>query len=203
MAVLVFDFDGVIVDSFAVARKVVNDVIVPHLQPLNKKEFAALYEQNFYEGIVAKGWPKEKMQYLMDETLQGLAHETPNVNMFSGMLDVLNELVKQHTLIIVTSNFTDVVAEYCRRHDIPITDIRGADVSPSKTKKLISIEKTFPYDDIYYIGDTAGDVHEAKKGGAVAVGTTWGFHTKEQIAKAKPYYTANSPKEVLAIFATI
>ena len=47
-------------------------------------------------------------------------------------------------------------------------------------------------DEIYYVGDTKGDMIEGKQAGAVTVAVTWGWHTAENLAQASPDHLVNT-----------
>lgn len=51
----------------------------------------------------------------------------------------------------------------------------------------------------FYIGDTVGDILEAKQAGVKTVAVTWGWHTKEQLSVANPDSLIDSPEELLEI----
>ena len=62
MKLLLFDFDGVLVDSLDVYEKTVTLCLEKINQPLTRgrEEFLELFEGNFYESLVAKGVDLEK-----------------------------------------------------------------------------------------------------------------------------------------------
>ncbi len=54
-------------------------------------------------------------------------------------------------------------------------------------------------DRTYYIGDTAGDVREAKQAGVKAVAVTWGWHSRETLEAAGPDFIVQEPEDLLKI----
>ena len=62
MKLLLFDFDGVLVDSIDVYEKTVTDCLQQIGQPLTRgrEEFLELFEGNFYESLVQKGVDMDK-----------------------------------------------------------------------------------------------------------------------------------------------
>jgi phosphoglycolate phosphatase len=54
----------------------------------------------------------------------------------------------------------------------------------------------FPGSSFVYVGDTVGDVHEAKEAGIPVIAVTWGYHTKEMLEKAQPTELVTSVTEL-------
>jgi phosphoglycolate phosphatase len=54
-------------------------------------------------------------------------------------------------------------------------------------------------DRTYYIGDTTGDIREAKMAGIRTVAVTWGWHSRERLAKLQPDYLIDNPSDLLSI----
>jgi phosphoglycolate phosphatase len=71
----------------------------------------------------------------------------------------------------------------------------------SKEEKILYAIKKYDVapQDIYYIGDTTGDIKEGKQAGVKTVGITWGWHSKEKMAAAKPDYLFDAPQELLQL----
>jgi phosphoglycolate phosphatase len=71
----------------------------------------------------------------------------------------------------------------------------------SKKEKILYAIKKYQVapQDIYYIGDTTGDIKEGKEAGVKTVGVTWGWHSKEKMASAKPDYLFDTPQELLLL----
>lgn len=51
-------------------------------------------------------------------------------------------------------------------------------------------------DETWMIGDTPTDVETARRAGAVAVGVTWGFRTREELAAAGAQRIVDAPEEL-------
>jgi phosphoglycolate phosphatase len=54
-------------------------------------------------------------------------------------------------------------------------------------------------DRTYYIGDTAGDIREARAAGVRTVAVTWGWHSRERLAATQPDFLVDTPEELLSI----
>jgi len=116
---------------------------------------------------------------------------------------VLENLSKRHTLAIVSSNSNYAIERilsgigYGRFFD----EILGSDFMFSKVEKIrhITERSGMQGNGTFYIGDTVGDILEAKQAGVKTVAVTWGWHTKEQLSVANPDSLIDSPEELLEI----
>ena len=80
-------------------------------------------------------------------------------------------------------------------------EILGSDFMFSKKEKILYVIKKYQVapQNIYYIGDTTGDIKEGREAGVKTVGVTWGWHSKEKMAAAKPDYLFDNPKELMQL----
>lgn len=203
MKLLLFDFDGVLVDSLAVYEKTVTDCLAQINQPLKRgrEEFLELFEGNFYERLVEKGIDLKKF---MKASVDILAQVNYNeMKPFTAMLPVLTALKNDHVLIVISSNDTPTIAEALRLYNFNgiFREILGSDFMLSKKDKILYAAKKYStaLTDIYYIGDTSGDILEGKQAGIKTVGVTWGWHSKEKMAQAGPDYLLETPQDLLQL----
>jgi phosphoglycolate phosphatase len=80
-------------------------------------------------------------------------------------------------------------------------DVLGADRMTSKTEKINHAMKVWGKEtgETFYIGDTAGDVREARNAGVRSVAVTWGWHSEERLRTAGPDYIVRSPRDLVAL----
>jgi len=194
---LLFDFDGVIIDSLPLYEQIVKACLEEIGQPIvqNREDFLDLFEDNFYEGLVKKGVDLQ----LFRSKLQPANHEELKIH--EALLPVLEELSKENIMVIISSNETDTIQKTLERFGIDhyFQDILGADKGYSKGEKIQIAMYLFAIaqDRIYYIGDTAGDVREARSAEVHPVAVTWGWHSRERITVARPDFIADTPEELL------
>jgi phosphoglycolate phosphatase len=119
------------------------------------------------------------------------------------MPQVLEELSDVRTVVVVTSSPNAVVQGWLRGHEVlGVAEVAGADTALSKVAKIHALQERFPAQETYwYVGDTAGDVREAREAGATPVGVSWGWHEPEQLAEAGAELIAQTPAELLTILA--
>ena len=54
-------------------------------------------------------------------------------------------------------------------------------------------------DQTYYVGDTTGDIREAKTAGVRTVAVAWGWHSRERLLAAQPEFVVDKPEDLLAV----
>ncbi len=203
MKLFLFDFDGVLVDSLDVYEKTVTDCLIKINQPLTRgrEEFLELFEGNFYESLVQKG---VNLDAFMKASLDILAQvKIDDIKPIKDVAPVVEKLQKKNCLIVISSNDTASIKEVLELfgYNDYFNEILGSDFMLSKKDKILYAIKKYQLspDDIYYIGDTTGDIKEGKQAGVKTVGITWGWHSREKIAAAGPDYLFDKPLELLQL----
>jgi phosphoglycolate phosphatase len=203
MKLLFFDFDGVLVDSLDVYEKTVTDCLQQIGQPLTRgrEEFLELFERNFYESLAQQGVNMDKFLTASVDILSKVNYA--EMKPFDAIRPVLRELAKNYLMIVISSNDTPTIAEALRLYDFDgiFQEILGSDFMFSKKEKILYAAKKYnaQLSDIYYIGDTTGDMKEARQAGIKTVGVTWGWHSKEKMAATQPDYLFDHPEDLLKL----
>ena len=203
MKLLLFDFDGVLVDSLDVYEKTVTDCLNVINQPLTRgrEEFLELFEGNFYQSLVEKGVDLDKFMTASADILAKVNYA--EMKPFDAVRPVLRELKKNHPMVVISSNDTPTINEALHLYDFNgiFDDVLGSDFMLSKKDKILYIIKKYHVNkqDIYYIGDTTGDIKEGKQAGVKTVGVTWGWHDKELMASSQPDYLFDQPQDLLQL----
>jgi phosphoglycolate phosphatase len=203
MKLLLFDFDGVLVDSIDVYEKTVTDCLKQIGQPLTRGrgEFLELFEGNFYESLKQRGVNMDKFVAASVDILSKVNYT--DMKPFDAIRPVLRELAKNHPMIVISSNDTPTIAEALRLYDFEgiFQEILGSDFMLSKKDKILYAAKKYnaTISDIYYIGDTTGDMKEGRQADITTVGVTWGWHSKELMATSQPDYLFDKPEDLLKL----
>jgi phosphoglycolate phosphatase len=204
---LLFDFDGVIVDSLPVYERTVKTCLEQIGTPIvqTREDFLDLFEDNFYEGIVKKGVDLQEFMAASKDILNDIHYEDLEPHRF--LFPVLETLYRDHFLAIISSNTSGVIRKALEKYHIDgyFQEILGSDAAYSKQEKINLAMYLFgiAQDQIYYIGDTAGDVREAQKAGVHPIAVTWGWHSRERIMNAHPDFIADRPEELLTYLEKI
>ena len=203
MKLLLFDFDGVLVDSLDVYEKTVTLCLAKINHPLKRgrQEFLELFDGNFYEMLAQKGVDLDKFMTTSVDILSQVNYS--EMKPFEAMRPVLQELKKKHCLMVISSNDTPTIREALRLYGFEniFQEILGSDFMLSKKDKILYAIKKYSVmpEDIYYIGDTIGDIKEGKQAGVKTIGVTWGWHDKTKMASSNPDYLFDAPQELLQL----
>ena len=187
--IILFDFDGVIADSFEVFFKAFTEVCTEMgFKHLNSKEaLLRLFDGNLLRQLWKAGFPFWRIKGLVRRFEPRIAAENMKIQPFPGMPELLCELAAVHPVYIISSNASAHVAAFCARFAIEgIRDMIGSDRETSKVKKIRSVSRRHPGHVPYYIGDTKGDMIEGNAARATTVAVAWGWHHLPRLLEGKP-----------------
>jgi len=194
-----FDFDGVIADSL-------DDQSRACVETLRERGFADLAtpeqfleftETNWFEALAAAGVPND----VMDE-LEDAFGAVPSPDLFPEMAEVIERLAAADPVMVITSSRTSVVERILAEHGVRgVTQVIGGDQEASKTRKIGDARRRFGCAlPAWYVGDTVGDILEARAAGAVTVGAAWGWHGEERLRRVDPDHMVHAPSDLLDLF---
>lgn len=200
--IIIFDFDGVIADSLEIGLQcTINTFKKLGLNQIKtKKDYLECFEGNFFEKLIEKGVPKEKIPEIIQEFNREYLPKTKNILFFIEAIRILETLSQKHNLFIVSATGTKTIKKMLKEKTKLFKDIIGGDKETSKVKRIESIKKRFPNSEYFYIGDTQGDIIEGKIAKVKTIAVGWGWHTIEQLKKTKPNFIVNNPKELEELF---
>ncbi len=199
--VIMFDYDGVIVDSL----RVFGDACAKAFLAAGFPQFGTieailtLHERNWFAALAAVGVPEATVQEIEDAAAR--ACEQAHLQPFPGVREVIATLSKTSTLLVVTSSRARVVEAFLAAHRIArISRIMGSDGETSKVAKLTAVRAEFGDGrEYWYVGDTVGDIVEAKEADVHTIAASWGWHSADRLLEAHPDYLVNEPGELLSI----
>ena len=198
-----FDFDGVIVDSLELYEEMTRRCFEKIGKPItkNREDFLNLFDDNFYEALRKSGVGAD--EFNKTAALIAPYADYSKVTPFEDLMPILKELGENNVLLIISSNSLYAIEFILSKINFngSFDTILGADFMLSKIDKInYAVEKwEIPKGRTYFIGDTAGDIKEAKEAGVKAVAVSWGWHTKERLKEEAPDYLIDSPSELLNI----
>jgi phosphoglycolate phosphatase len=179
--IIIFDFDGVIADSFEIAFAV-NKIFRP---TITRESYRKLFDGNIYDALLQ--WPAEKEIDFFAE--YGERFKALGIN--STVTSIIKELSGNFRLFINSGTADAVIYEYLKRHGTLdyFVEILGCDVETNKVKKFNTIFKKYKVlpDESIFITDTAGDIKEAQEAKInFIVGILGGYQSRESLEKAQP-----------------
>jgi phosphoglycolate phosphatase len=200
---IMLDFDGVIVDSleatYAGAVQYLEEHGLDHLA--SPEAMLAMLDHNWYEGMARAGLPPGVADALDAALMEGLRERIDEIDPVPGMPEAIARLSARHTVVVITSNYTWFVDGVFGRLGVNgVTEVAGADTDTSKVRKMARARARYPHPGgCCYVGDTVGDIAEAREAGVPSVAVTWGWHPEERLQSASPAAVARDPDELVRI----
>ncbi len=177
---IIFDFDGVITDTFDLCVQITRE----HIRPVTKKLFRDSHDGNVYENGVIVFSEKETKKFWRCYR-ERISHD----HLFPVKSQIKN-LSEKSKLFIVSSTLGRIIEEYLSRTGMAecFENVLGSDTHESKVEKFKMIFKKHKLapEDCVFVTDTLGDLREANRVGIPSVAVTWGFHGKTRLKKGRP-----------------
>ncbi len=189
---IIFDFDGVLIDTLSVCFKIANEVN----EDLYLDEYKGFFDGNMYDakrknGLLRSFHPKRNEIY--DDSVRTL--DVP-----VELKELVKRLSDKYTLAIVSSTGSRSIREVLGKVGIEecFDDVLGSDVHSSKVIKIKSVLESHDLNsnDALMVTDTLGDIKEAKTAGVESIGVLWGWHDKENLMRGSPYRTVANQFEL-------
>ncbi len=202
-ATILFDFDGVIVDSIEIFSNAVNAAGNELRQPVVffPEDLRSIRYMSIPE-IVKKA---NVDPALTDQFIAGidkfLLNRTNEFSVFPDMPVVLKELSRLAHIGIVSATPVAVISKVIDNHSLTeyIDIIAGGDQPGSKAKKINAIRESndSPVNKTCIVGDTVSDIEQGKLAGVTTVAVNWGWHSAEWIRRFSPNFEAKTPLDLL------
>ncbi|KKR07431.1 MAG: phosphoglycolate phosphatase, phosphoglycolate phosphatase [Parcubacteria group bacterium GW2011_GWC1_39_29] len=193
---ILFDFDGVIADSFQPAFEV-NKMMCPHL---TEDQYRRRFEGNIndWEKVDEKHTDQCRHDIkFFDEYIPKMKNQ---VTVVPEMAKVIGDLAKLYNLIIVSSTITSPIQDFMEKYNLPayFTEIMGNDVHRSKVEKIKMIFTKYSVTpkECVFITDTLGDIREATQTQVGAIGVSWGFHAHKTLVSGNPFRIVDKPEDL-------
>jgi phosphoglycolate phosphatase len=198
---LLFDFDGVIVDSFDFCFR-----ITRYNSPeLTEQGYRDRFNGNIYESslnVAAQSKPVMTLDFWPP-----YVEELNKCSIRSEVKSAIQELHNEYDLFIVSSSISPAISEFLKRNALSgcFKEILGGDLDKRKDYKIDLILKKYGLapNNCLFVTDTVGDILEAQKCGIQSVAVAWGYHDATNLAKAKPAAIVKDTKELLSTIKTL
>ncbi len=185
--VIIFDFDGVIVDTFDFCYQ-----IYKNNSSMTEDEYRSKYEGNIYDTLeknkpISDFWSLYTPKLLACKPKEKIENE-------------IEELSKKYTLVIVSSTASSAIKSFLEKFNLNryFEEILGNDIEHSKVKKLQIVlgKYSLPPSSVVFITDTLGDIREGRECGIESIAVSWGYHPAETLQKGEPYQIIDTVSEL-------
>lgn len=187
---VIFDFDGVLIDSFEIGYGVQAKL----WKDISREEYRDMFNGNVYEH-------KEVNDDIAHRYLEFYKDLIKDVKMTLDVKHFLNDVAKEHSLFIITSNASDIISPFFEKSNTlsMFESIMGLETDKSKVKKfnIIFDDYGFSKEECLFVTDTLGDILEANEVGVKTVAVDFGFHGRDRLEKGNPSKIVSSFDELL------
>ncbi|MBF5046286.1 HAD family hydrolase [Aggregicoccus sp. 17bor-14] len=199
---VVFDFDGTLADSRAVAIGLYNAVAERKgygaLTPENLAELSAL---SILERCKRLEVPVYRLPALMLEVSRGYRGAMDRVELQPGVRELLAALRERGLrLVILSSNAEENIRAFLRRQGMEawVDAVLCSSRIFGKARLLRSLMKSegLAPEQLVYVGDEHRDVEACREVGVRVIAVRWGFDAESRLREASPDHLASEPAEV-------
>jgi phosphoglycolate phosphatase len=188
---LIFDFDGVIVDSFDAAYKLSQHL----LKTKDEASYRALFQGSIADVLKQKLSPRVITRFFQQFNRAMLAQP-----IVPGMADLITAVSKDYNLAVVSSSTTGGIKRFLAEFEIEqyFTEILGYDVAGNKSDKIKDLMNTYHFSnkECIMITDTVGDVREAAIVSVPSIAVSWGYENEHDFKSIKTHKVVHTPLEL-------
>lgn len=193
---VIFDFDGTIVDNISLAIEIVNaHSEVYKYKKVNREENGDLSAFEVVKFMEVKYW---KLPYLMYQLRKKINERESEVKIIPGIKETLESLKNSgYQLGILTSNTSANVNKFLKKFGIDSyftyfktrVPIFGKKQALHKAGKQLN--KNF-----IYVGDEIRDIEACRKNNIPIISVGWGLNSTSALEKANPGLVAKTAEDI-------
>lgn len=212
---IIFDLDGTLLDTIADLAAATNQALAQEGYPTHPVDAYRFFVGNGINKLFERALPEEarnEANVLKIRSLFVPYYDVHNADLsrpYPGIPELLLQLQQAGFQLAVASNkyqsaTRKLVAQY-------FPDIRFAAVfgqregvptkpDPTVVHDILTETGVMP-DEVMYVGDSDVDMQTARNAGVTAVGVTWGFRPRAELAALHPTYLIDQAAELLSLLA--
>lgn len=200
----IFDFDGVISDSYQLAIEKFNEIrneFYPQLPKVETKHDMTIVYAGSLKTCLNKWIGQEGTKDFFNIHSKRMQDLSDDIKPIQGILRVLNTFDK-NKISIVTSSYSEAVRKILSKDNSfnknIIYKIAGRELHKSKTEKIIEIlnELKLKKEDIVYVGDLESDILYCKDVPIDIISVGYGYHPSDYLKSFFPTYFAENVDEL-------
>jgi len=190
MKAIIFDFDGVIHDTF----KISYDANLKANGDMSLDEYKDMFNGNLYKHKIIS--PEKTIIYFK---ITGPEYDKLEIK--EHIKEELLKLKEKYLLFIISSNSEKILHKYFEKnHSAHIfKEILGVETHKSKIEKFKMLFDKYDLtkNDCVFVTDTLGDILEANKLEIDSIAVDFGFHERERLEKGNPKKIVSQFKDIL------
>lgn len=208
MKTLIFDFDGVIGDTYEMVVGIMDNLSAEFgFDQYDKEEIKKLRKLGLKKTIETLKISSDKLPLLLKKVREEQARRFYRLKLFSGIKEVLEKLDKAgYSLGILTSNSEKNIKTALLDNHLEVFDFvisESGFFEKSEILGHIIKDRRLKQGDVFYVGDETRDLEAAKKAGIKSVAVSWGYDSVEVLNQLKPDYLLSKPEDLIQILKEV
>lgn len=191
---ILFDFDGVIIDSFPMAFETSKMFLKKRVTEDDFRKF-------FENGLIRSSFSLGPRIIIMPFFFRVFSSKILKQPAFPRIKENLEKLASDNNLIIISSCPSNIIKNWLSFHNIShyFYKILGMDIHISKVQKIKAIFKKYKLnsESCVFVTDTLGDIRAGNKAGIKSLAVSYGFHNEETLMKGNPAGVIHNPDEMV------
>jgi phosphoglycolate phosphatase-like HAD superfamily hydrolase len=203
--VIIFDFDGTVADTLDAVVNISNRLAREFgYRRIEPEEVNKLRNLSSREIVRQSGISIFKLPILLKKVISALRKDIQYLKPIAGIKEALVQLKSEgNELVILTSNSEENVRIFLKENDLQdlFSYIYSENKLFSKHNKIINFirkNKLIP-EEVIYVGDETRDIESSKKVPIKVVAVSWGFNSKEALAKHHPDFLIDQPRDLIEV----
>jgi phosphoglycolate phosphatase len=204
MKLLIFDFDGTLVDSLEIFIEATNRLArkygYPPIATSQIPQIRALSSRALIQQIPVARW---QLPFFLQSLRQEVSQLAAQLRLFDGIKESLSDLKNQgYCLGIVTSNAQATVENFLSTQELdPLFDFvhagRGL-LGKARTLRRLVKRYRLPTAEVIYIGDETRDIEAAQQAQLATIAVSWGFNSRVVLEQQQPDTIVDDPRALLS-----
>lgn len=202
MIAVLFDWDGVIIDSTEIFYKSYVRLCreTGKTFPIkNVDEFRHWYDSAWEKNYYCLGFTSEEIPGAVQKTIDYADYNETSI--FPYIPETLEELSKDPQLIlaVVSTSAEKTIRKFLAKYDLEryFVFVSGQGKSSDKTHRIADILKDLQCEHAIMIGDTTSDIRSAQANNIFTIATSYGWQDAQRLQMLNPTLIAHSPQELL------
>lgn len=206
MAIILFDFDGVLADTLEDALDFAQEACAQvgfECKP-TPNDLEALETMSVVDYGRQLKLPPEHIDEFAAHYLNLFNKKPQPPKIFNRMDEVIVRAAANNRIAIVTGNTATTVEAFLEKYGLRkyIKLVIGVEKQVSRPEKIkiATRELGQPHGTVYMIGDALSDIRAARETSTKSIAVGWGHQSPSRLLTANPDYLVHSVQELLELF---
>jgi phosphoglycolate phosphatase-like HAD superfamily hydrolase len=207
--VIIFDFDGTLADTLDALVIITNRLALEFgYKQTAPEELAQMRNLSSREIFEQSGISIFQLPFLLRRVKLALHKDIQKLSPILGIKEALTHLKNEgNRLGILTSNSEENVSVFLKKHGIEdlFSFIYSGTTLFGKHKVIRKFMKqnNLNTQEVIYVGDETRDIEASKRINIKVIAVSWGFNSREALAKHNPDFLIHKPGELIEVIASL